>query len=219
MMLAAPGSGASPGLEAWFAYENTALRGGPRAGLPSPFNTLLRGAPASRLMRVALLTALLLTAALAGCLSRSGTLAIQLRVSDVGDIRQFSSVNLTLDKVRIDARTLNPETLPSAVTTLELVSTARSGPVELFRQTVRADQYQKITLIPPQGSSFQGILLDGTKVAVIAPALFVQTNFEVPRGGTATFEFVVEVLKQSTGSGSPTYYIVADPEASRVTIS
>lgn len=206
-----------PGLRARrFAGGPPALRLAP----PAPrcrqaFNTLLKVRPASGPtgMRALLGLAafLLLTVSLAGCLERRGTLAIDLLVSDGGDLGDFQRVNFTLREVRIDARTLNPETTPSRVERMELVSAAASGdPVRVFEAEVRADRYDRIQLIPPPGATFQGTLRDGTPVAVVVPnnALVQTISFEVPRGGGVRYLFVVEVREVDTGVGQSTYQAV-----------
>lgn len=165
------------------------------------------------------LLVLLLSASLAGCLERRGTLAIDLLVSDAGALDEFSAIDIRIDLIRLDARTLNPEDFPSAVQRIELVSTAAQGrPLELFRQEVRADRYDQVTLTVPRSATFRGTLLDGTEVAVVVPdqALVQTPSFEVPRGGEVTFQFVVRVDKVQSGQGSATYLLVPDAEASRV---
>lgn len=162
---------------------------------------------------------LLLATGTAGCFERRGTLAVDLVVSNSGAVAEFSRINLTLDKVRIDARTLNPEDVPSLVDRLEVVSAARSGDAQrVFQAEVRADQYDRITLIVPVGTQFQGTLRDGTTVAVVVPngALTQTTVFEVPRGGDVVFEFVIQVQKITTGTGLPSYQLVALPDESGV---
>lgn len=169
-----------------------------------------------RLLLVGLL-AVLASASLAGCLQRTGVLTIHVEVSDQGAIREFRVINFTLEKVRIDARTQNPEDVPSSVTTLELVNAASRGPQAIFRQEVRADQYTKVTLLPGRDPpTFEGVLLDGTRVALVATTLFATTSFEVPRGGSLGFTMVLEVTRNPTGTGSPTYILSVDPEASGV---
>lgn len=160
---------------------------------------------------------LLLATSTAGCFERRGTLAIDLVVSDTGAIGEFSRLNLTLDEVRIDARTLNPADTPSLVDRLEVVSAARSGETfRVFQGEVRADQYDRITLITPVGTQYQGTLRDGTTVAVVVPnGAFTQTTiFEVPRGGNVVFEFVIGVQKPPTGTGLPSYQLVPFPDES-----
>ncbi|HEV8359268.1 MAG TPA: hypothetical protein VGR28_02315 [Candidatus Thermoplasmatota archaeon] len=158
---------------------------------------------------------LLLTASLAGCLERRGTLAVELVVSDGGAIDEFRSINLTFEKVRIKARTLNPEDQEATTDRVELVEAAASGrPVPMFAGEVRSDTYQRVTLIPPTGATFRGYLVDGTQVGVVVEALAIETDFEVPRGGSVTFEFAVRVEK-SLGTGDvPTYRVAAAPEES-----
>jgi hypothetical protein len=164
-----------------------------------------------------LLVALLLTASLAGCLERRGTLTIELLVSDQGAIHEFQRIPFNLRDVRIDARTLNPETFPASTTRLELVEAAANQDfLPIFRQEVRADVYEKITLTTPPGATFQGELLDGTTVAVVVPGdALVQTNqFELPRGGATTYTFAVQVIKVESGTGAPSYRVVPLPEVS-----
>lgn len=172
-------------------------------------------------MRAALLLAgaLLLTASLAGCFERSGTLHVDLVVSDQGDIGDFRSINLTLKSVQIKARTLNPEDSPSLVERLELVESARNQERHrVFTGEVRSDRYDKITLTIPAGATYRGFLNDaeGTQVAVVVPggAMSLQTNFEVPRGGTVTYLFTIQLQKQAGAGEGANYFVVALPELS-----
>lgn len=176
-----------------------------------------RAARAPALAPLGLALLLLLTASMAGCFERRGTLAIDLVVSEAGAVGEFSRINLSLAKVRIDARTLNPEDTTSRVERLEVVSAARSGEAfRVFEGEVRADKYDRITIITPPGGTFQGQLRDGTPVAVVVPngALSQTTTFEVARGGAITFTFTIGVVKNDSGQGLPTYSLVALAEES-----
>lgn len=164
-----------------------------------------------------LVALLVLSGSLAGCFERRGSLAIDLVVSSGGDVNDFSRINLTLDKVRIDARTLNPETVDSLVDRLEVVRAASDGaPLRVFQGEVRADRYDRITITTPPGGRFDGQLRDGTPVAVIVPgsAFTASTTFEVGRGATVVYVFTIEVQQTTTGTGLPTYSLVPLPEES-----
>jgi hypothetical protein len=170
-----------------------------------------------RLLALPLL--LLLSAALAGCLQSRGTLEIDLVVSDQGDIGQFRTINLTLKDVRLEARSATPPPVPVQQARLELVTQANGGrDVVEFAQDVQADKYTRVALTVPAGSSFEGILNDGTKVAMVVPNdQLVQTaNFDVPRGGTVHFRFTIEVHEENNGVGQPSFFIRPQPETSGV---
>lgn len=194
---------------------------GRASGATRPFNTLLGPGPAAPAMRplVALAAALALTAGLAGCLERRGTLTIELEVSPEGAIREFRTVNLSFKDVRIDARTLNPESVPSELERLELVRAAAGrDALQVFRQSVRADRYERIALTTPPGATFQGVLLDGTTVGVVVPndAIVVQTSFDLPRGGALRYVLTIQVVKVEPDEGAATYRVVPDAAASGV---
>jgi hypothetical protein len=159
---------------------------------------------------------LLLTAGMAGCFERRGTLAVELIVSDAGDVDDFRSVNVTLKDIRIKARTMNLETFPVPSDPIELRRSAAAGQShQVFLQEVRSDQYTKVELTT-QGSAFQGTLRDGTRAALTVPdsVLIATSEFEVPRGGAVTFVFSVQVTKQPTGQGLPSYVLIWDPQGS-----
>lgn len=164
---------------------------------------------------LALAAGLLLASSLAGCFERSGTLVVQVQVSDEGQVREFRALNLTIDRIKVDARTLNPEVVQSLVQRIDLVQAAATGETfEVFRAQVRADRYPRITLQTPPGATFQGTLLDGTQVGVVVPPLVVQPDLEVPRGGTAGYLIVLLAQRTTTGQGAPTYSIIVDAESS-----
>lgn len=164
---------------------------------------------------------LLASVGLSGCFDRQGTLTIELAVDAGSHVSDFRSLNLTLKDVRIKAKTLNPETVPSSVARLEMAQAAQSGQkYDIFSQQVRSDNYQRIE-ITTQGSTFQGYLQDGTPVGVVVPngVFVVTTDFDVPRGGSATYTLVVGVQKVDTGTGQPSYTVVPDTTASGATTS
>ena len=166
---------------------------------------------------LALVGALLLSASLAGCFERSGTLAIVLEVSSGGALNEFSRVNLSLDKIHLVGRNQNPPVLESQERRFELSAAARTGQeFRLFSGTVRSDTYDRITLTTPPGSTFQGTLRDGTTVAIVVPGgTLTQTiSFEVPRGGDVTYAFSIGVRSNDPGQGQPTYSIVPFDEES-----
>lgn len=170
-----------------------------------------------RLGLVGVAAALLLSGSLAGCLERRGTLAVELAVSDGGAIGEFRSASIQLYRVTIDARTLNPQPVPSRVDRVELVSAARGGETfELFREEVRADRYDRVTVTTPPGATFQGTLQDGTTVAVVVPneKFSLTTGFEVPRGGSTSYLLTIRLEKVDTGTGSPSYTVVPEAETS-----
>jgi hypothetical protein len=161
---------------------------------------------------------LLLTAPLAGCLESNGTLIIGLSVSDSDAIEDFRSINLTLQDLRLRARTLDPQRFPSNVSRIELVETAAAGDVyEIFHQQVRADQYTQISVTVPTGAQHIGHFRNGTSVAVVVPggALTLTTSFQVPRGGQTIYILAIKVERVDTGSGAATYTVIADEAASR----
>jgi hypothetical protein len=164
-------------------------------------------------------TTLLLTASLAGCFERRGALVVDVEAGDTSDIDDFQSLPVTFKDLRIKAATLNPETFPAAVGRVDLRVAEQGGQLtELFRQDVRADRYQKIE-ITTTAPTFQGILRDGTSVAVVVEhnGVFIAlTDFEVPRGGAATYVVSLAVVKTDTGTGQPTYTISVDPAGSRI---
>ena len=167
----------------------------------------------------AALLLVLLAGSLAGCtvFERRGTLAVSLTVANDGALNDFRVLNLSLDKVKLEARSLSPDPIPSQVQKLELVREARDAGTEtLFKQEVRADTYNRITVTTPPGQTFQGILQDGTKVAVLVPnnALSAITAFDVPRGGTVDYLLTLRVDKVNLGVGQANYQVTVDPEAS-----
>jgi hypothetical protein len=165
------------------------------------------------LVAVALLLA---SVGLSGCFERSGTLTIELSVDQDGHVQDFRSLNVTLKDVRIKAKTLNPETFPSAVGRADIAAMAREGErKELFAQQVRSDNYQRIE-VTTQSSTTQGTLADGTTVGVVVPPFVVTTDFDVPRGGAAKYDLVITVNKVDTGQGAPSYTITPDAAASGV---
>jgi hypothetical protein len=165
---------------------------------------------------LALAAGLLLASSLAGCFERSGTLVVQAQVSDAGAVREFRSLNLSIDRIKVDARTMNPEVVASLVQRIDMVQASQTGEAfELFRAQVRADRYPRITLQTPPGATFQGTLQDGTQVGVVVPPLVVQPDLEVPRGGSAGYLVALKAQKTFSGQGAPTYSIIVDAEASR----
>lgn len=192
-----------------------------RRGAAASFQYPLKAAPRfpAGPMRVVLglVAALLLSASLAGCFERRGTLAVDVLVSDGGALGQFARINLTLHRVTLDARSLNPEQVPSLVERLELVGAARSGEVSrVFQGEVRADRFEKITITTPPGATYQGQLRDGTNVALVVPggAFIATSTFDVPRGGSVTYIFAIGVTRTNTGVGADTYRIEPVPEES-----
>lgn len=160
---------------------------------------------------------LVLTASLAGCFERNGTLTLDLVVASTPALGEFTRVNFSLESILLDARNLDPERVPTEVQRVELVGAARSGDAfQLFRGQVRADRYDAITLVVPPGASFQGTQRDGTTVAVVVPGgtLAQTTSFEVPRGGTATYVFAIALQKTQPPQGAPNYFVAPVDEQS-----
>jgi hypothetical protein len=160
---------------------------------------------------------LMLTASLAGCFERNGTLTLDLAVASTPALNEFTRANFSLESITIAAKTLDPARLPSELGRIELVSAARSGDsFRLFQGQVRADRYDRITLHTPPGATFQGTLRDGTTVAVVVPGntLAQTSSFEMPRGGAVTYVFTIAVQKNDPGQGTPTYFVAPVDEDS-----
>lgn len=136
---------------------------------------------------------------LAGCTS-SGTGTLALHVTDAPDnIGDFSSLNVTIDKITLTSRDGGTSDHTPASTTFDLTQLTNGNLTTLFNGSVAVGNYTKLTL---HVSNAQGVLkASGQQVDVKTPSdqLFLTTSFQITQDQETNFLFDIQVHMEGNG--------------------
>jgi hypothetical protein len=137
--------------------------------------------------------------AISGCTGAgSGTLTVQ--VTDLpGDIADFAHLNVTVTSIDVTMKDGSHESYSPSNATFDLTTLATGNLSTLFKDSVKAGEYTKLSLRVADG---QGTLrADGTHVTVKAPGgtLSSEQKFTVDSGEETTFVFDIIVHMEGNG--------------------